>query len=447
MGALWNLAQKRITQLRMRLKLNKYQRMAEACLIAFINTGLMFVAALYIGQCETLSTNNGKYISGKGINKFDVDSTRKFFCAQPTDIDVSVGGADEFAFNDLATLAFNPLEDVIKHLYHFDGFFSFSTLFVGFLLMSATSCWTYGTLIPSGLFVPALLVGAIYGRLVGEFIDQYTEHDTYPGTYAVIGSAAFMGGVVRMTISLTVIMLEATNEMTFAIPIMITLMVSKWVGDRFDFGIYDIHIFLKKTPLMEWEIEEEMKRFQASDIMSKDIVTMSPVARVSDIVAMLGSCTHNGFPVVVDFNESQGSPKVNGLMLRMDLITLLQNRVWGALRNDTTDQPALSKSAFLKKYPQRTPITNVSLPHVEEMDNLWMDITPYMNQSPYMLPPHSPLTRCFRMFRILGLRHLLIVDEDHSVQGMITRKELINHRMHDLMHEFDHAFDNKEHHS
>lgn len=56
--------------------------------------------------------------------------------------------------------------------------------------------------------------------------------DIYSGTYALIGAAAFLGGVVRMTISLTVILIESTNEITYGLPIMITLMV------RCEFGSY-----------------------------------------------------------------------------------------------------------------------------------------------------------------------------------------------------------------
>ena len=48
----------------------------------------------------------------------------------------------------------------------------------------------------------------------------------YPGTYALIGAASFVGGVVRMTISLTVILIESTNEISYGLPIVLTLMVS-----------------------------------------------------------------------------------------------------------------------------------------------------------------------------------------------------------------------------
>ena len=47
----------------------------------------------------------------------------------------------------------------------------------------------------------------------------------YPGTYALIGAASFLGGVVRMTISLTAILIESTNEISLGLPIMLSILV------------------------------------------------------------------------------------------------------------------------------------------------------------------------------------------------------------------------------
>ncbi|KAH3864562.1 hypothetical protein DPMN_027581, partial [Dreissena polymorpha] len=61
------------------------------------------------------------------------------------------------------------------------------------------------------------------------------------------------GGCVRMTISLTVIIIEATGNITFGLPVMIVLMIAKWTGALFNEGIYDAHIHLQGVPILGWE--------------------------------------------------------------------------------------------------------------------------------------------------------------------------------------------------
>ncbi len=54
------------------------------------------------------------------------------------------------------------------------------------------------------------------------------------GKYALIGAACQLGGTVRMTISLTVILLECTGDISFGLPVIMVLIIAKWVGDFFN---------------------------------------------------------------------------------------------------------------------------------------------------------------------------------------------------------------------
>lgn len=50
----------------------------------------------------------------------------------------------------------------------------------------------------------------------------------------------------------------------------------------------------------------------------------------------------------------------------------------------------------------------------------------FMNPSPYTVSEQTSAPRLFRLFRALGLRHLVVVDQDHRVRGIITRQDLVH---------------------
>jgi chloride channel 6 len=202
------------------------------------------------------------------------------------------------SFNDLGSLFLNVEEMAIQQLFHEPNRLSISSLFAFLIIFFFLAVWTYGAGVPSGLFVPCLSIGAAYGRIVGELLKLAGYSNFYPGSFALIGAASFLGGVVRMTISLCVILIESTNEISYGLPLMVVLMVAKWVGDRFNIGLYDIHVELKEVPFLEWESPLNMHRLKAEDIMEPNLKYLFPHTKVRDIVEHLRCTRHNAFPVV-----------------------------------------------------------------------------------------------------------------------------------------------------
>lgn len=120
------------------------------------------------------------------------------------------------------------------------------------------ACWAAGTYISSGLVVPMLLIGALYGRMLGKFlVDIFGIPATPywdwvdPGAMAMIGSVSFFGGVTRLTMSLAVIMVEMTNDIQFLLLIMVAVLSSKWVGDFITHPFYHALLELKCIPFLD----------------------------------------------------------------------------------------------------------------------------------------------------------------------------------------------------
>jgi len=56
---------------------------------------------------------------------------------------------------------------------------------------------------------------------------------------------------------------------------------------------------------------------------------------------------------------------------------------------------------------------------------MYIDLAPFLNPSPYVVPEDMSLTKVYNLFRQLGLRHLFVVPRPSRVIGLITRKDLL----------------------
>lgn len=256
----------------------------EAMLVAAVSASVFFLFIYLQDDCQS----------------FDVQRTEVPIQAFCNDGEVST----------VATLLLQTPEKSVRSLFHDPpDTYKLGTLAIFFIIYFGLSVWTYGLSVPAGLFIPALLCGAAWGRMYGDVIwivipkiVCVTGDCLNPGKYALIGAAAQLGGIVRMTISLTVILMEATGNVSFGLPIMIVLMVAKWVGDVFTEGIYDEHIALAKVPLLGWEAPPITSGRRAVEVMSTPVTVFRSVEKVAVILKYLKKYKHNGFPIVSNYD-------------------------------------------------------------------------------------------------------------------------------------------------
>eukprot|EP00882_Tetradesmus_deserticola_P012709 GHRQ01013468.1.p2 GENE.GHRQ01013468.1~~GHRQ01013468.1.p2 ORF type:complete len:174 (+),score=38.03 GHRQ01013468.1:298-819(+) len=58
-----------------------------------------------------------------------------------------------------------------------------------------------------------------------------------------------------------------------------------------------------------------------------------------------------------------------------------------------------------------------------------VDLSPYVNSSALKVQDTMSLERAYILFRNMGLRHLVVVDEHNRVRGIVTRKDLLGFKL------------------
>nr|WBU87333.1 CLC family anion transporter [Suaeda altissima] len=329
-------------------------------------------------------------------------------------------------YNDLASLMFTTNDDAIRNLFNSNSVkdFHVSTLYTYFGAMYCLGIITYGIAIPSGLFIPVILAGASYGRLVGTIMGPFCSLD--PGLFAILGAASFLGGTMRMTVSLCVILLELTNDLLMLPLVMLVLLISKSVADNFNKGVYDQIVKMKGLPFMEIHAEPYMRHLAASDVITGPLVVFSSVERVGTIMHALRATGHNGFPVI-DEPPFTDAPELCGIVLRSHLLVLLKAGKFTQHRELMRSNIKRSFQAFdfAKPGSGKGPKIDDLVITDEEMD-MYVDLHPITNTCPYTVVETMSLAKAAVLFRELGLRHLCVVPktpEKPPIVGILTRHD------------------------
>ncbi|GMT14339.1 hypothetical protein PFISCL1PPCAC_5636 [Pristionchus fissidentatus] len=195
--------------------------------------------------------------------------------------------------------------------------------------------------IPAGMFISVFVIGAAFGRTIGEIVAICLDGNIssggkmqalYPGVYAVVGAASLSGAVTH-TVSVAVIMFEVTGQITALLPVMISVIIAVAVCSYLQPSIYDSVIRIKHLPYLP-DIRHTPSIFHTITV---DRIMVAPVKCIPR------NCSYRhvryvletmpklrAFPVV----DSTTSMALLGSVNRYTLLKMLDDQVTAAKRKE-----------------------------------------------------------------------------------------------------------------
>jgi len=379
MGALFIRTLSRVASFRTRSRLLQEHPLAEVALVALITTSVKFLSSFLRG-------NNNAVLAALFGDCFD-----------------ETGSADAPIYDPLSLCDPSFVGQTLASLV----LVSVCTFFL--------TCFSWGMMVPGGVFIPTMIIGACNGRVLGTLMRAWQRayspalfHGTdpfTPGIYALVGAAAMLGGVTRMTVCLTVIMFEISNSADYCLPIMIGLVAAKLTGDACNRrAIFEEHLALRGYPFLSSK-DRVPPRLLVRDAMSRDLLALPmhghSIRTLSEHLTLLKELRITGVPIITSMQERF----IVGYINRSELMIALKR----AEENPQNGRDTRCYFAMLSlRFPKHEP---------------FVDLRPWLHPSPVQVVEHTPLYRAHDIFRKLGLRFVLVTNFGRLV-GILTKKDV-----------------------
>uniref|UniRef100_A0A4W3HZA1 Chloride channel protein n=1 Tax=Callorhinchus milii TaxID=7868 RepID=A0A4W3HZA1_CALMI len=362
------------------------------------------------------------------------------------------GMAEEFDYVGISEVWKNPQVNV------------FVTLVIFILMKFWMSALATTIPVPCGAFMPVFVIGAAFGRLVGESMAAWFPDGIHadgsiyrivPGGYAVVGAAALSGAVTH-TISTSVIVFELTGQISHILPVMIAVILANAVAQSLQPSVYDSIIRIKKLPYLPelgWGHLEKYN-VRVEDIMVRDIRFVMVNCKYRDLQDLIQSTKLKHLPLV----ESSESMILLGSIEMAQLQGLLDDQFSRRRRLEYLKERAIAKKKVeddsyrlideenrvvkdseaiqpLEPVPPFSPhkiITTAIIlfppPQIAEWEDKQFDQQVdfsdcKIDPAPFQLVEWTSLHKTHTMFSLLGLNHAYVTSIGRLI-GVVALKEV-----------------------
>ncbi|MBL4823751.1 MAG: chloride channel protein, partial [SAR324 cluster bacterium] len=197
--------------------------------------------------------------------------------------------------------------------------FSQLTLQVTFgllLLKLVATTLTLGSGGSGGIFAPSLFMGAMLGASFGQIAHTIFPEIVAPsGAYALVGMAAFFGGVAHAPITAILILFEMTGDYQIILPLMLSTVLSTIVAKNLSpDSIYTLKLKRRGVELSEdTQAIDLMQGVTAEIAMNRETEAVPLDLPLVELMSTFSSTHYHALPVVQNETELVGLITINEL--------------------------------------------------------------------------------------------------------------------------------------
>lgn len=168
-----------------------------------------------------------------------------------------------------------------------------------------TTSFTIGSGGSGGVFAPGLMIGCATGGAVGMIL-YYLMPDIVPlssvPVFAIVGMISLFGGIANSPISVMIMVIEMTGNLSLLVPAMGAVAVSYILtGEK---TIYIQQVTNKaSSPAHRGEYEFKVLEdimVSAAMVGMDDLIVLSPVDSAEEVIRLIDETAHTGYPVIED---------------------------------------------------------------------------------------------------------------------------------------------------
>lgn len=313
------------------------------------------------------------------------------------------------------------------------------TLLCATILRTFLVIISYGCKVPAGIFVPSMAIGASFGRMVGILVQALHEqfpNAAYfaacipnepcitPGTYAFLGAGAALSGIMHITVSVVVIMFELTGALTYILPTMIVVGVTKAVSDYCGKGgIADRMIWFNGFPFLDTKEEHNFNVPVSQTMTTRPTSLTAAGLTCAAVEEILTRTKYQGFPVVTDAESNILLGYIGRTELRYALDRARKDQ---KVSNSAQCYFSPTPDGLLSATTPSASTPNISY-FPDDASMVTVDFSKFVDPTPLSVHPRLPLETVMELFKKVGPR-VILVEHRGRLTGLVTIKDCLKYQ-------------------